>query len=107
MSTGGSVGHRKLILLFLLRELRIREAFSESHKIFAFLNLANDVGKMNLVADYTKDWLYIYIEISGNMMNYRQDLVALTMVEIKADMATELPSWVPDYRSWNATSTYH
>lgn len=85
-----------LSLFPLLESLRIRKATDPRGKVFALLNIANDVNGSDLKADYRKSPTEVYAMTVKWLLRTQKSLAFLALVEKKDK--PDLISWVPDFR---------
>jgi hypothetical protein len=92
----------KILLLPLLDSLRNRQSSDPRDKVFALLNIAQDVKSSPLKVDYDKSLADVYIMTARWLLQTQRKLSFLSMVEKKDK--PDLISWVPDFRykdAWN------
>ena len=90
-----------LSLTALLREMRARKATDPRDKVYGLLGIAAEQSESKLRPDYTRDWPVVYTDMTKSLLTNDKKLSILKLVEVKARMETQLPSWVPDLRSYD------
>ena len=90
-----------LSLTALLRDMRARKATDPRDKVYGLLGIALGQSESRLRPDYTKDWPEVYTNTTNSLLAHDKTLSILKLVEVKARMETQIPSWVPDLRSYD------
>lgn len=90
-----------LSLTALLREMRARKATDPRDKVYGLLGIVVGQSESKLRPDYTKDWPIVYADMTNSLLAYDKKLSILKLVEVKARMETQFPSWVPDLRFYD------
>ena len=90
-----------LSLTALLRDMRARKATDPRDKVYGLLGIAFGQSESSLRPDYTKDWPQVYTNTTNSLLAHDKKLSILKLVEVKARMETQIPSWVPDLRSYD------
>jgi len=86
----------QILLLPLLDSLRNRQSSDPRDKVFAALNIAQDIKSSRLSVDYNKSLADVYIMTAHYLLRTKRKLSFLSMVEKKDK--PDLISWVPDFR---------
>ena len=81
--------------------MRARKATDPRDKVHGLLGIALGQSESRLRPDYTKDWPEVYTNTTNSLLAHDKNLSILKLVEVKARMETQTPSWVPDLRSYN------
>ncbi len=78
--------------------------------IFALLSLINRGHRVEYEPDYTKDTLQVYTDFAKHCLQHSGTLGALHLAGMKSlspdQLATDLPSWVPDWRTNTLLGTF-
>ena len=90
-----------LSLTALLRDMRARKATDPRDKVYGLLGIAFGQSESKVRPDYTKEWPTVYTDMTNSLLAHDRKLSILKLVEVKAKMETQLPSWVPDLRSYD------
>lgn len=90
-----------LSLTALLRDMRARKATDPRDKVYGLLGIALGQSESRIRQDYTKDWPEVYTNTTNSLLAHDKNLSILKLVEVKARMETQIPSWVPDLRSYD------
>lgn len=78
-------------------DLRLR-ASNERDYIYGLLGLLEDVQKLGILVDYTKEWSLVYIEVARKLIERGHvDLLSLCQKE-DFNSSDNMPSWTPDWR---------
>ena len=88
-----------LSLTALLRDMRARKATDPRDKVYGLLGIAFGQSESKVRPDYTKEWPTVYTDMTNWLLAHDRKLSILKLVEVKARMEIQLPSWVPDLRS--------
>ena len=99
----GAIEHKRslLSLTALLRDMRARNATDPRDKVYGVLGIAFGQSESRLRPDYTKDWPEVYTNTTNLLLAHDKNLSILKLVEVKARMEAQIPSWVPDLRSYD------
>ena len=96
-----------LAITALLKGMREREATDPRDRVYGLLSIAIGPSESNLWPDYTKDWPEVYTDTTKSLLAHDKKLSILKLVEVKAQMETRIPSWVPDLRSYDELNFWY
>ncbi|KAM7211457.1 HET domain containing protein [Rhypophila decipiens] len=83
----------------LLRRCHCFASSDPRDKVYAFLSMAKDHEKIAITPDYGLPASDVYIDIATRILRMGESLDILSSV--RPDKAIDLPSWVPDWSSFN------
>ncbi len=98
-----AIEHKQFVLSLtaLLRDMRARNATDPRDKVYGLLGIAVGQSESRLRPDYTKDWPEVYTNTTNSLLAHDKNLSILKLVEVKARMETQIPSWMPNLRSYD------
>jgi len=96
---------KKLDIFSLLAKYGDQRTTDPRDKVFALLGLATDDSSGTLLPDYAKSWEEVYIETARHIIKRNRTLTILSMAGAFSERSTELPSWVPDWRSKQSSNS--
>ncbi|KAK8139375.1 hypothetical protein PG984_002755 [Apiospora sp. TS-2023a] len=102
---------KRLPLLGLLKEFRMRQAGQDVDRLYATLGIAEETADAGcrglhrlLEPDYEKPLLDVYRDAARYLIVQRRSLRVLCHVDNGQERASGWPSWVPDWRQAKASS---
>ncbi|KAF8849459.1 HET-domain-containing protein, partial [Acephala macrosclerotiorum] len=91
---------KRMRLSQLLRRFHSFRSSDPRDKIYAFLGMADDRDRLGIVPNYSRPIRDVYTEAAICIINADRTLDVLSSV--RADKSLDLPSWVPDWSSFDS-----
>jgi len=94
---------KRLSLLQQLHDTRYSKATDPRDKVYALMGLLSPEDRSSLMVDYTKSVSHVYMEAAEAIVRRDHSLKLLSAVQPSDHSlhGSDLPSWVPDWRSEN------
>lgn len=103
-----------LTFINILENTRYARSSDPRDKVFAFVSLANDLEVGDIVVDYQRDLMEVYIDVLRHSLRVTPDLRILSHVcrsdprsrhpWLRETVHPELPTWLPD---WSRRASPH